>query len=62
MTKNPLPDSLIRPCKCRKACETKACHCKNSGVNCVPLCGCEIDLCANKLIDFLTGDYEEEQI
>ncbi|KAL7301424.1 hypothetical protein TKK_0005865 [Trichogramma kaykai] len=48
MTKDPLPASFLRACNCKKTCKTKACYCKKNGIDCVPLCGCDVDFCENK--------------
>lgn len=47
MSKNPLPDKLVKPCNCQKSCKTKMCNCKKNGVSCVPMCGCDLDYCKN---------------
>lgn len=56
MTKNPLPENLIKPCNCRKTCKTKACNCKKNNVNCIPLCGCDEDFCENKHVLLVSQD------
>lgn len=33
MTKRPLPESLIEPCKCASDCRTMACNCKKKPIN-----------------------------
>ncbi|KAL7292083.1 hypothetical protein TKK_0014358 [Trichogramma kaykai] len=49
LTKKALPENVIQPCNCNKTCKTKACHCKKNGVSCVAMCGCDLDMCENKI-------------
>lgn len=51
MTKNSVPENLVKPCNCLKTCVTKMCNCKKNGVVCVPLCGCNLEFCENKLFE-----------
>lgn len=47
MTKLPLPQSLMKPCKCNADCRTMACTCKKSDLNCISLCKCINNDCQN---------------
>ena len=47
MNKEPLPQSLIKPCKCKSTCRTMSCSCKKSSLACIQLCKCESDECKN---------------
>lgn len=48
MTKKPMPEFLIQPCKCASDCRTMACSCKKSQLNCILLCKCINNDCQNK--------------
>ena len=37
LTKRPLPELLIQPCKCSSNCQTNACSCKKLQLNCISL-------------------------
>lgn len=56
MTKNALPENIIKPCNCKKTCKTKACHCKKNSLNCIALCGCDLDICENKYMNIVSDD------
>ena len=47
LKKRPLPELLIQPSKCSSNCQTKACCCKKSQLNCISLCK-YINDCQNK--------------
>ncbi|KAL4720666.1 hypothetical protein ACJJTC_019395 [Scirpophaga incertulas] len=47
MTKNALPMSLIKPCKCKSNCRTMSCSCRKENLNCIPLCKCVNNNCIN---------------
>lgn len=47
MTKRPLPESLIEPCKCASDCRTMACNCKKNQLTCILLCKCNNNECKN---------------
>lgn len=48
MTKQPLPELLIQPCKCTSNCKTMACSCKKLQIDCISLCKCINNDCQNK--------------
>lgn len=48
MTKQPLPELLIQPCKCTSNCKTMACSCKKLQIDCIALCKCINNDCQNK--------------
>lgn len=47
MTKPPLPELLIQPCKCTANCRTMSCSCKKSKLFCISLCKCINNNCLN---------------
>ena len=56
LTKRPLPELLIQPCKCSSSCQTKACSCKKLQLKCILLCECIINDCQNKIDKFQCGE------
>lgn len=51
ITKPPLPESLINPCKCNSNYRTMSCSCKKPNLICISMCKCTSNDCTNTIIN-----------
>ncbi len=61
MTKAAAPDTLLVfvECACKGNCETRRCRCRREDMVCSDLCGCDVEICENRLVEQFSESDED---